>query len=170
VDISELESNIGKVQDYPKPGILFYDISPLLNNPKAFNYAINIMAEKLQGYDINKVAAIDARGFIFGSALAIKLKMGLVMIRKKNKLPGKTITQNYKLEYGEDDLEIQYDLSNGKFAIIDDVLATGGTAVAACNLIKNGGGTIGCYCTLIELEFLFGRKKIKTPFETIIQY
>ena len=92
------------------------------------------------------------------------------MIRKKNKLPGKTLNQSYDLEYGQDTLEIKSELSQAKFALIDDVLATGGTASAAIELIKNGGGTISCFCTLIELGFLSGRKKIKIPYETLMKY
>jgi len=133
-------------------------------------HSIEAMASLLRKYDINKLAAIDARGFIFGAALAQKLSLGLVMIRKKNKLPGKTFSQSYDLEYGVDVLEIKSELSQNKFALIDDVLATGGTVNAAIQLIQKGGGTISCFCTLIELGFLSGRKKIKVPYETLIKY
>ncbi len=170
MNISELQSFITEIPDYPKKGILFYDISSLINNSRAFMHSIEAMASLLRKYDINKLAAIDARGFIFGAALAQKLSLGLVMIRKKNKLPGKTFSQSYDLEYGVDVLEIKSELSQNKFALIDDVLATGGTVNAAIQLIQKGGGTISCFCTLIELGFLSGRKKIKVPYETLIKY
>ena len=170
MNISELQSYISEVPDYPKKGILFYDISTLINNSEAFMFSIEALASLLKKYDINKLAAIDARGFIFGAALAQKLGLGLVMIRKKNKLPGKTLTQSYDLEYGQDTLEIKSELSQAKFALVDDVLATGGTASAAIELIKKGGGTINCFCTLIELGFLSGRKKIQIPYETLMKY
>ena len=170
MNISELQSFISEIPDYPEKGILFYDISTLINDSKAFMYSIEELASLLKKYNIDKLAAIDARGFVFGAALAQKLGLGLVMIRKKNKLPGKTFSQSYDLEYGQDTLEIKSNLSRAKFALIDDVLATGGTASAAIELIKKAGGTISCFCTLIELEFLSGRKKINVPYETLIKY
>lgn len=170
MDLLKLESEIEKIPDYPKPGILFYDISPLLSNQEAFQFAISEMANLVAHYKINKIAAIDARGFIFGSALAIKMNLGLTLIRKKNKLPGKLISKKYQLEYGENCLEINPSYSNSNFALIDDLLATGGTSKASCDLIKQAGGTVSCFCTLIELCFLNGRKEIDVPFETLIKY
>ena len=170
MDISTLETYISKVPDYPKKGILFYDISTLLSDKLAFKSSIEKMSECLKNYDIDKVAAIDARGFIFGSAIAHVLNLGLIMIRKKNKLPGEVISYNYELEYGSDCLEVNYKVGKCNIALVDDLLATGGTAKAACELIKKAGGTVKCFCTLIELEFLSGRKIINVPFETLIKY
>lgn len=170
MDISTLETYISKIPDYPKKGILFYDISTLLSDNFAFKNSIEKMSECLKNYDIDKVAAIDARGFIFGSAIAHVLNLGLIMIRKKNKLPGEVINYNYELEYGSDCLEIKSDFKQCNVALVDDLLATGGTAKAACELIKKAGGTVKCFCTLIELEFLSGRKIINVPFETLIKY
>ena len=170
MDISTLETYISKVPDYPKKGILFYDISTLLSDKLAFKSSIEKMSECLKNYDIDKVAAIDARGFIFGSAIAKVLNLGLIMIRKKNKLPGEVISYNYELEYGSDCLEIKSNFKACNVALVDDLLATGGTAKAACELIKKAGGSVKCFCTLIELEFLSGRKLISVPLETLIKY
>lgn len=170
MDISTLETYISKVPDYPKKGILFYDISTLLSDKLAFKSSIEKMSECLKNYDIDKVAAIDARGFIFGSAIAKVLNLGLIMIRKKNKLPGEVISYNYELEYGSDCLEVKSNFQGINVALVDDLLATGGTAKAACELIKKAGGSVKCFCTLIELEFLSGRKLISVPLETLIKY
>ncbi len=170
MDISTLETYISKVPDYPKKGILFYDISTLLTDKLAFKSSIEKMSECLKNYDIDKVAAIDARGFIFGSAIAKVLNLGLIMIRKKNKLPGEVISYNYELEYGSDCLEVKSNFQGINVALVDDLLATGGTAKAACELIKKAGGSVKCFCTLIELEFLSGRKLISVPLETLIKY
>ena len=170
MDISTLETYISKVPDYPKKGILFYDISTLLSDKLAFKSSIEKMSECLKNYEIDKVAAIDARGFIFGSAIAKVLNLGLIMIRKKNKLPGEVISYNYELEYGSDCLEVKSNFQGINVALVDDLLATGGTAKAACELIKKAGGSVKCFCTLIELEFLSGRKLISVPLETLIKY
>tara|TARA_B100000579_G_C22723502_1_gene800604 strand:+ start:248 stop:763 length:516 start_codon:yes stop_codon:yes gene_type:complete len=171
MEIDKLEKFISKVPDFPKPGILFYDMSTLISDTKAFDAAIGLLEEKIKGYNINKIAAIDARGFIFGSALAIKMNLGLIMIRKKNKTPGNPISFEYELEYGKDCLEVNPKLCDkNNFALIDDVLATGGTANAAINLLRKAGGNVCCFATLIELKFLSGIEKIDIPFETLIRY
>ena len=170
MNIQEIENQINKVPDYPKPGILFYDISSLIINNQAFSATISLLADSVKKFDFNSVAAIDARGFIFGSALAHKLGLGLVMIRKKGKLPGKVITQSYELEYGTDILEINVNTKNKKFILVDDLLATGGTAAAAIELLKKSGGSVSCFLALIELTFLNGKKKIDDPVETLIRY
>ncbi len=170
MNIQEIENQINKVPDYPKPGILFYDISSLIINNQAFSATISLLADLVKKFDFNSVAAIDARGFIFGSALAHKLGLGLVMIRKKGKLPGKVITQSYELEYGTDILEINVNTKNKKFILVDDLLATGGTAAAAIELLKKSGGSVSCFLALIELTFLNGKKKIDDPVETLIRY
>lgn len=170
MDIKEIETHISKVPNYPKEGILFYDISTLISNKIAFKSCINELALLTEKYNFDLIAGIDARGFIFASTLAYKLEKGIVMIRKKNKLPGKTISYDYNLEYGSDTLEVNINLKNKKVLLIDDLLATGGTANAAIQLIKKTKGTVSCFISLIELDFLKGREKIDSPFETLIHY
>ena len=170
MQIEEIESCISKIPDYPKPGILFYDISTLISNNVALKYSIKYLEGLTKNYDFDLIAGIDARGFIFASCLAHVLNKGIVMIRKKNKLPGKVINLEYDLEYGKDTLEINLKLETKKIILVDDLLATGGTAQAACKLIKKAGGTVSCFISLIELNFLNGRKKIDVPTETLIKY
>ncbi len=170
MNIEKIETFIGKVPNYPKQGILFYDISPMIFNENAFSSSVKLLCNQIKNYEFEYIAAIDARGFIFGSAMALKLNLGLTMIRKKNKLPGNTISIDYDLEYGNDTLELNIDAKNKKFLLIDDLLATGGTASAAENLIKKAGGTVTCFGAVIELLFLKGRNKLNTPVETLIKY
>ena len=170
MNIEKIENLINKIPDYPKPGILFYDISTLIFNKDAFSSCINYLAEIASNYEFDHIASIDARGFIFGSALAYKLDKGLIMIRKKGKLPGKVISHTYELEYGSDTLEINVDTKEKKIALVDDLLATGGTASAAINLIEKSGGFACCFFSVIQLDFLKGFKKINIPTETLIHY
>ncbi|MBC10907.1 MAG: adenine phosphoribosyltransferase [Rickettsiales bacterium] len=170
MNIEKIENLINKIPDYPKPGILFYDISTLIFNKDAFSSCINYLAEIASNYEFDHIASIDARGFIFGSALAYKLDKGLIMIRKKGKLPGKVISHTYELEYGSDTLEINVDAKEKKIALVDDLLATGGTASAAINLIEKSGGFACCFFSIIQLDFLKGFKKINIPTETLIHY
>ena len=170
MQIEEIESCISKIPDYPKPGILFYDISTLISNNKALKSCIEHLEALMKNYDCDLIAGIDARGFIFASCLAYNLNKGIVMIRKKKKLPGKVISLEYDLEYGKDTLEVNLKLQGKKVIIVDDLLATGGTAQAACELLKKAGGTVSCFISLIELNFLNGRKKIDVPTETLIRY
>ena len=170
MEIAEIESFVTKVPDYPKPGILFYDISSLIIEKKAFYNSIELLIDLVKKYQFELIAGIDARGFIFASALAHSMKKGFVMIRKKNKLPGKKISYEYNLEYGSDKLELNVDLSNKKLILVDDLLATGGTANAATKLIKKSGGEVSCFVSLIELDFLEGRKKVEIPTESLIHY
>ena len=170
MEIAEIESYVSKIPDYPKPGILFYDISSLLIEKKAFYNSIELLIDLVKKYQFELIAGIDARGFIFASAIAHSMKKGFVMIRKKNKLPGKKISYEYNLEYGSDKLELNVDLSNKKLILVDDLLATGGTANAATKLIKKSGGEVCCFVSLIELDFLEGRKKIEIPTESLIHY
>ena len=165
-----LKAFIRSIPDYPKKGILFRDITTLIKDEKAFNETINQIVERSSKFKFDKIAAIDARGFIFGSALANELDLGLTIIRKKNKVPGKKISYEYNLEYGKDSLEINPEYGESNFILVDDVLATGGTANAACKLIEKSGGNISCFLTLIELNFLNGRNKIKVPCESLINY
>ena len=160
--MKDFEYLIRDVKDFPKPGIVFKDITPLLFDNKAVECVIDQFVEQLKGKNIDKVVGIESRGFLFGMLLAQKLNAGFVPIRKPGKLPHKTISESYSLEYGEDALEIHKDaIKEGEKVLIhDDVLATGGTAQAACNLIKRLKGDIVAANFLIELEFLNGKDKI----------
>jgi adenine phosphoribosyltransferase len=158
-----LSEHIRSIPDWPKKGILFRDITPLLGNPEAFTQAIDSLIEPYKDKKIDFVAAVEARGFIFGSIAAAKLNAGFVPIRKKGKLPYKTQTVTYDLEYGTDTLEIHTDAikKNSKVLMIDDLLATGGTMAAACRLVEKTGGLVEGIAFLIELADLNGREKIK---------
>ena len=155
--------NIRIIKDFPKKGISFYDISTILSNPKEFNKIVNKMANEVKKIKANTIVGIDSRGFIFASAVAYKLKMKLVMIRKKGKLPGKTYSISYNLEYGSNKLEIQKGMifKNDKVAIIDDIFATSGTMKASIKLVKKSKALIKGVIVLLELDFLKGRSKLK---------
>jgi len=157
----ELEKYIRTIPDFPKKGISYKDITPLLQNYKAMEYCVQLFTENLK-QPIDKVIGIESRGFFFATLLAKELNAGFVPIRKAGKLPYKTLTETYSLEYGEDQLEIHQDgIKTGESVLIhDDVLATGGTARAACNLVKKLGGEIVQCNFLIELSFLNGRDKL----------
>ncbi len=158
----ELEGYIRSIPDWPKKGILFRDITPLLADPKAFAAAVDALCAGFTGTGIEYVAAVEARGFIFGAAVAEKLGVGFVPIRKKNKLPSKTESITYDLEYGTDTLEVHSDAvgSQARVLMVDDLLATGGTMAAACKLIEKIGGQVAGIVFLIELADLRGREKI----------
>ena len=157
-----LDSFLRDVPDFPKPGIMFKDISPLHASPKAMAYTIDSMAERVSDMKIQSIAGIESRGFLFGTPLAMKLGVGFTPIRKPGKLPADTTAVEYLLEYGTDKLEIHNDAVNDGDAvlIVDDVLATGGTAQAACELVKLVGGSIAGCLFLLELGFLNGREKL----------
>ena len=161
--MSKTLQSIRIIKDFPKKGIAFYDISTILSNPKEFSKVVNKMASEVRKLKANTIVGIDSRGFIFASAVAYKLKMKLVMIRKKGKLPGKTHLINYNLEYGSNNLEIQKDMVSkiDKVAIIDDIFATSGTMKASINLIKRSKARIKGVIVLLELDFLKGRSKFK---------
>lgn len=161
--MEELKKYIRSIPDYPKKGIIFRDITTLLKEPKAINLAIDSMIENFKGININKVVGIESRGFILGAILAYKLNAGFVPARKPGKLPASTIREEYDLEYGTDAIEIHKDaIYKGENVLLhDDLLATGGTAKAACKLIENLGGNIVGISFLIELSFLNGRAKLK---------
>jgi adenine phosphoribosyltransferase len=158
----DLKRYIRDIPDWPKKGILFRDITPLLLNPKAFTAAVDALCAEFTDAGIEYVAAVEARGFIFGSAVAEKLGAGFVPIRKKGKLPSQTESITYDLEYGTDTLEVHSDAvkSDGKVLMVDDLLATGGTMAAACKLIEKIGGTVAGIAFLIELSELQGREII----------
>ena len=158
----ELEKYIRSIPDWPKMGILFRDITPLLAEPGALAIAIDTLCDDFADTDIKYVAAVEARGFIFGAAVAKKLGVGFIPIRKKGKLPSKTESITYNLEYGTDTLEVHSDaVSRGaKVLMVDDLLATGGTMAAACELIEKIGGQIVGISFLIELSELAGREKL----------
>ncbi len=158
----ELQRYIRSIPDWPKKGILFRDITPLLAEPKAFTAAIDALCAGFTDMGIDHVAAVEARGFIFGAAVAEKLGAGFVPIRKKGKLPFKTESITYDLEYGTDTLEVHSDAidKGAKVLMLDDLLATGGTMAAACKLIEKIGGEIVGITFLIELGELGGRSKL----------
>lgn len=168
-----LEKYIRSIPDWPKKGILFRDITPLLADPEAFAAAIDALCDDFTDADIECVAAVEARGFIFGAAVAEKLGVGFVPIRKKGKLPFKTKSITYDLEYGTDTLQVHCDaVSKGaKVLMVDDLLATGGTMAAACKLIGKIGGQIAGITFLVELTELHGREKIQGyDVKTVISY
>jgi adenine phosphoribosyltransferase len=151
------------IKDFPKKGIAFYDISSILAVPKEFNKIVNKMAIEVKKLKANTIVGIDSRGFIFAAAVAYKLKLKLVMIRKKGKLPGKTFSIDYNLEYGNNQLEIQKDMldKKDKVVIIDDIFATSGTIQASIKLVKKIKANIHGVIVLLELAFLDGRSKMK---------
>lgn len=168
-----LERYIRSVPDWPRKGILFRDITPLLADPKAFAAAIDALCTSFTETDIEYVAAVEARGFIFGAAVARKLRAGFIPIRKKGKLPYKTKSVSYDLEYGTDTLEVHNDAMDkgSKVLMVDDLLATGGTMAAACKLIEKIGGQIVGISFLIELSELAGRGKLSGyNVKTVISY
>lgn len=162
MDLNRIRAAIRDVPDFPKPGIIFKDITPVLSDPELLCATIDIFVNRHKGKGINKVAAIDARGFIFGSAVACRLGVGFVPIRKKGKLPYKTYEANYDLEYGSSTVAVHVDAfkKGEKVLLIDDLLATGGTAAAAARLIESAGGSVAEIDFLIELGFLNGRAKL----------
>jgi adenine phosphoribosyltransferase len=160
--MEDLKKLIREIPDYPKPGILFYDITTLLKDKKGFTLMIDRLCEHYQGHHIDLVAGVEARGFIFAPALAYRLKAGFVPVRKPKKLPSKTAKISYALEYGTDTLEMHEDAvqKGQKVLLCDDLLATGGTAAAAVELIRSLGGTVDGAAFAVELNFLNGRSKL----------
>ena len=171
--MDHLKAKIRHVPDFPKPGILFYDITTLLCDPQGFRDTIDAMAAPYMGEDLDQVVGIESRGFILGAAIAATLGCGFVPIRKPGKLPAATYQESYHLEYGTDSLEIHQDAcgQNQRVLIVDDVLATGGTARAAIDLVKKTGAKIIGAAFLIELDLLKGRDKLAgEPVYSVLQY
>ena len=168
-----LEKSIRNIPDFPKPGILFRDVTTLIKNKEAFKKSVDLLAKKYKGKGFDKVVGVEARGFIFGAAVAHKIGAGFVPVRKKGKLPYKTISTNYELEYGTDTLEIHQDaiISGEKVLIIDDLLATGGTVKAVIELVKQLGGKISGVGFVIELVDLHGKDKFKEyPVYSLVKF
>lgn len=169
----DLKTHIRNVKDFPKTGIMFRDITTLLKNPVAFDFTLSKLLEFTKGKQITKVVGIESRGFIFGSVLAHKLNCGFIPVRKPGKLPAEKVSISYSLEYGEDKLEMHKDAiqSGDKVLVHDDLLATGGTMDAVCQLIEQLGGEIVQVSFIVELSFLNGRDRLK-PYDvrSIVDY
>ena len=169
MNLNEISRLIKDVPDFPKKGIVFKDMTPVLADPTAFKALTSHMCE-LMPKNIKKIVAIESRGFILGAAMAQQLGLGLVLVRKPGKLPRKTLSHSYSLEYGEDTLQIHAeDLTPGEeIAIVDDVLATGGTAHATEQLCEKLGANVKALVFLMEIDFLQGSKKLKAPHHTLL--
>jgi adenine phosphoribosyltransferase len=168
-----LKSRLRNIPDFPKPGILFKDITPLLADPRAFHIAIDLFAERFVGEDLRAVIGIESRGFIFGGALAARLNASFVPVRKPGKLPWETASEAYELEYGTDELEVHLDaIAPGEqVLVVDDVIATGGTALAAARLVEGLGGQVVGLAFLIELAFLGGADRLgELPHVSLLTY
>jgi adenine phosphoribosyltransferase len=173
VQIDQIEALIRDVPDFPEPGIVFKDITPVLADPIAFSTIIDLIVVHFGRGNVDKVVGIEARGFILGAPVAYHFGAGVIPVRKKGKLPHETLEESYALEYGTASLEIHTDAvqAGERVLVVDDVLATGGTAKAAASLVERIGGKVCGIATLIELEFLHGRDKLQGyDLFTLIQY
>jgi adenine phosphoribosyltransferase len=168
----ELKDHIRGIPDFPKPGILFYDISTLLRHGPAWRAAMARMARAIKPFRPQVLAGIESRGFLVAAPLALELGLGFIMLRKPKKLPGATIGFDYALEYGTDRIEMQADAvePGQRVVILDDLLATGGTLAAGIHLLRQGGAEVTGAATLIELTFLSGRAKLDVPFQSLAAY
>jgi len=168
----DLKTHIRSIPDFPKPGILFYDISTLLAHPKAWQATVEHLADAVRGHQPDLLVGIESRGFLVAAPLAYALGSGFAMVRKKGKLPGKTVRFTYDLEYGTDTIEMQEDaIAPGqRVVVVDDLIATGGTTEAAIKLVRQqGGNVVGAAC-IIELSFLKGRERIPVPVTAMVAY
>ena len=171
--VGHLKKLIRDIPDFPKPGILYRDITPLLADPSGLALSVELMANPFRGKNIDLVVGAESRGFIFGTAVACCLSAGFSLVRKRGKLPHKKVSMSYDLEYGQDVLEMHADAitKDQRVLVVDDVLATGGTMKACCDLVKQLGGNIVGVAVLTELVFLEGRKKVAPlPVHSVIQY
>ncbi len=168
----DLDVHVAKIPNFPKKGITFYDISPILEDSYLLKHTIDALYEKAIPFEPELIVGIDARGFLFATPLAYKLNCGSVMIRKSNKLPGELLTQKYDLEYGSAELSIQKErqISGKRILLIDDLIATGGSLYAAQTLIKKLGGIICCTLCVIELTTLKGRDRLNSPVISLQSY
>ncbi|MEE2745729.1 MAG: adenine phosphoribosyltransferase [Pseudomonadota bacterium] len=168
----DLKQHIRGIRDFPKPGILFYDISTLISDFEAWRTAIDQLTNKIESFKPDMLAGIESRGFLVAAPVALKLGIGFTMVRKKGKLPGETISHEYKLEYGTDTLEVQSDSfkKGTRIVLVDDLLATGGTMCASVDLLeKLDADIVGAAC-IIELSFLRGRTNLSVPFSSLVTY
>ena len=167
-----LKDHIRSIPDFPKPGILFYDISTLLAHADAWQHCVDQLAAAVAPHEPDLLVGIESRGFLTAAPLALKLGCGFMMVRKKGKLPGETVRYEYDLEYGTDTIEIQADaVADGqRLVVLDDLLATGGTSAAAINLLRQVGGDVRAAVFIVELTFLQGRGKLDVPITTLISY
>src|SRR5213078_1498003 len=170
--VMDLKQHIRAIPDFPKPGILFYDISTLLAHPKAWHATVERLAEAVRPHRPDLLIGIESRGFLVAAPLAYTLGSGFAMVRKKGKLPGKTVRYTYDLEYGSDTIEIQEDaIAPGqRVVVIDDLLATGGTMQAAVELVRRQGGAAVAGACIIELAFLNGRDRVEVPVSSMVSY
>jgi adenine phosphoribosyltransferase len=170
--VDDLRALIRDVPDFPAPGIVFKDITPLLGNAAAIARTVGLMSEGLRPLEPTCIVGIESRGFIFGALMAVELGLGFVPVRKFGKLPWRTRTQTYDLEYGSDTLEMHEDAvtAGGRVVVVDDVLATGGTAAATVDLIRGAGALVVAVSVLVELEFLGGRSRLDVPVKAVIRY
>ena len=168
----DLKNHIRSIPDFPKPGILFYDISTLLAHPQAWRVTVERLADEVRPFEPDLLVGIESRGFLTAAPLALQLGIGFAMVRKRGKLPGATMSHSYDLEYGTDTVEIQADaVSAGqKVVIMDDLLATGGTAAASIELLRKAGADVCAAACIIELSFLNGRSRIDVPVKTLLSY
>jgi adenine phosphoribosyltransferase len=168
----DFKQHIRSIPDFPRPGILFYDISTLLAHPNAWRATVETLAEALRPHQPDLLVGIESRGFLVAAPLAYELNRGFAMIRKKGKLPGRTAGFTYALEYGTDTIEIQEDavMPGQRVVVLDDLFATGGTMTAAIDLVRKRGGTVVGAACIIELSFLGGRSRIDVPLASIVAY
>ena len=170
--MDDLEAHIRKIPDFPKPGILFYDISTLLNHAQAWRATVDRLAEAVRAYEPDLLAGIESRGFIFAAPVAYRLGLGFAMIRKVGKLPGAVVSHAYDLEYGSDTLQVADGLipRGARVVLLDDLLATGGTAAASVHLLRKVGAEVVGAVFLIELLGLKGRAALPVPSTTLVAY
>ena len=168
----DLKDHIQAIPDFPKPGILFYDISTLLRHADAWQVAIGRLSKMVRAHQPTVLAGVESRGFLLAAPLALNLGCGFVMLRKRGKLPGATVGLDYALEYGTDRIEIQADAiePGTRVVVVDDLLATGGTMSAGIKLLQSVGAEVAAAVALMELTFLHGRDRLQVPFEALIQY
>ncbi len=168
----DLKDHIRGIPDFPKPGILFYDISTLLRHDDAWQVAMGRLAKLVRAYQPDVLAGVESRGFLLAAPLALKLGCGFIMLRKRGKLPGPTVGHDYALEYGTDRIEVQADAvtPGQRVVVVDDLLATGGTMAAGIALLRGIGAEVPAAVALIELSFLKGRERLDVPFDSLVRY